>query len=152
MQKFSTEVIVGIFVLVGILALAYLSIQLGEVQVLQPERYQVSAEFDSVAGLKPGATVEIAGVPIGTVEKIVLHDYRALVKMSIVSSVKLQEDAIASVVTRGIIGDKYIQITPGGSDRLIPPGGKIRDTESAIDLEGLIRKYVFSGKEGEDSL
>jgi phospholipid/cholesterol/gamma-HCH transport system substrate-binding protein len=147
MSKYSLEVIVGIFVLIGILALAYLAVQLGEVEILQKEYYRISASFDSVAGLKPGATVEIAGVPIGTVERISLQDYQASVVMRILSPVKIQEDAIASIVTQGIIGDKYIQITPGGSEQVLGDGGKIRDTESALSLEGLIRRYVFGKME-----
>ncbi len=147
MKKFTPEVVVGIFVFIGILALAYLSIQLGQLKVFQKDYYRVSADFDSVAGLRPGATVEIAGVPVGMVETITLNDYQAHVVMRIRPEVKIQEDAIVSVVTQGIIGDKYLQITPGGSDRLLADGGKIRDTESALSLEGLIRRYVFSKME-----
>lgn len=147
MKKFTPEVVVGIFVLIGILALAYLSIQLGQLKIFQKDYYRVSADFDSVAGLRPGATVEIAGVPVGMVETITLNDYQAHVVMRIRPEVKIQEDAIVSVVTQGIIGDKYLQITPGGSDRLLADGGKIRDTESALSLEGLIRRYVFSKME-----
>jgi len=103
----------------------------------------VEAVFSNGGGIKSGSSVVIAGVEIGRVKQVSLYDYQARVLMDLPPHVKIQEDAIASIKTRGLIGDKYIEITPGGSEELIGPGGKIRDTQSAIDLEGLISKYVF---------
>jgi phospholipid/cholesterol/gamma-HCH transport system substrate-binding protein len=145
MKKATLEISVGIFVLVGIVCLAYLSIKLGKMELLGSDSYGVTANFDSVSGLREGASVEIAGVEVGRVDRIVLDPkagYTALVFLRINSGVKLQDDVIASVRTRGIIGDKFIQLKPGGSDRILQNGGHIRDTESAIDFESLLSKYI----------
>jgi phospholipid/cholesterol/gamma-HCH transport system substrate-binding protein len=94
--------------------------------------------------LKEGARVEIAGVLVGKVEKISLdEDDMAKVELSIFPEVKLQADVIASIKTQGIIGDKFIKISPGGDDEYLKDGDQITETESAIDLEDLISKYVF---------
>lgn len=143
MKKFDVELAVGLFLLIGILALGYISIKLGRLEVIGGTGYTVYAEFEKVGGLKTGSVVEIAGVEVGKVKGLKLDNYSALVEMYIDKNVKLQEDAIASVKTKGLIGEKYVQITPGGSDKSIPEGGKIRETESAIDIEEIISKYVF---------
>lgn len=145
MKKLSLDTAVGIFVLVGIICLSYLSIRLGKVELFGGDNYRVAALFDSVSGLKPGASVEIAGVTVGSVEQISLdakQQGRARVILKMLGSVKLQEDVIASVRTRGIIGDKFILLRPGGSDTSIRAGGTIRETESAVDLEDLLSKYI----------
>jgi phospholipid/cholesterol/gamma-HCH transport system substrate-binding protein len=144
MRKLGLDTAVGIFVLVGILCLSYLSIKLGKIEVLGGDYYRVAALFDSVSGLKPGASVEIAGVQVGTVEKISLDSKRgrARVTLKMRGEVKLQEDVIASVRTRGIIGDKFLLLKPGGSETPIRAGGTIRETESALDLEELLSKYI----------
>lgn len=133
----------GVFTLVGLVALGYLTIRLGKLEVVGGRGYRVQAGFDSVSGLKSGAVVEIAGVEVGRVTDIALREYRALVTMLIQPGVRLQEDAIVSVKTKGLIGEKYVQISPGGSERLVGPGGRLRETESAIDLEEIIAKYIF---------
>ncbi len=143
MRKFDLEFAVGIFVLLGILSLGYLSVQLARFEVFEVGYYVIEAKFEKAGGIKRGAGVEIAGVEIGRVREVSLQNYEALVAMSIRRDVKIQEDAIASIKTKGIIGEKYIQITPGGSERLIAEGGKIRETESALDLEELLSKYIF---------
>ncbi len=143
MKRLTMETLVGLFVVVGILALAYLSIRLGKLEVVGDRGYTVVAEFDSVAGLKNGAVVEIAGVEVGRVKAIGLDSYRARVAMSIDPSVKLQDDSIVSIRTKGLIGEKYVRITPGGSDTVVQPGGKLRDTEDPIDIEQLISNYIF---------
>jgi len=145
MDKARLETIVGIFVLVGILCLSYLSIKLGKMEIIGGDYYEVSANFDSISGLRSGASVEIAGVEVGRVERIALDPkagYTAKVTLRINSGIELQDDVIASIRTRGIIGDKFIQLKPGGSDRLLKDGGRIRETESAIDFEGLISKFI----------
>ena len=143
MRKFDLELSVGLFMILGILCLGYLSIKLGKLEVLGSQGYAVEAVFSNGGGIKSGSSVVIAGVEIGRVKQVSLYDYQALVVMDLPLNVKIQEDAIASIKTRGLIGDKYIEITPGGSEELIGPGGKIRDTQSAVDLEGLISNYVF---------
>jgi phospholipid/cholesterol/gamma-HCH transport system substrate-binding protein len=137
-----TEIVVGLFVLVGIVCLGYLAIKLGKLEVLGDSGYSVFADFPTVAGLKIGDPVEIAGVKVGRVDAIGLADDRARLTMRIQDNVQLQEDVIASVRARGLIGDKFILITPGASDKHIPPGGKIRETDSPPDIPDLIGKIV----------
>lgn len=137
-----TDVIVGIFVLVGLLCLGYLAIKLGKLELFGSSGYVLIADFPSVAGLKPGDPVEIAGVRIGRVEAIKLADDRARLELRLQDGVKLQEDVIASVRARGLIGDKFVLITPGASEKIIPAGGKIRETDSPPDIPDLIGKFV----------
>jgi phospholipid/cholesterol/gamma-HCH transport system substrate-binding protein len=137
-----TEIVVGVFVLVGLACLGYLAIKLGKLEVLGSSGYTVYADFPSVAGLKIGDPVEIAGVRVGRVEAMGLAEDRARLQLRLQDNVKLQEDAIASVRSRGLIGDKFILITPGASDKIIPSGGKIRETDSPPDIVDLIGKIV----------
>lgn len=143
MRRFDLEVVVGLFLLVGLFALGYISIRLGKMQVLGLAGYTITADFPTVGGLKEGASVEIAGVQVGRVENISLVDYQARVTMRIDSGVELQEDTIASVKTKGLIGEKYMYLSPGGSDQTIAPGGRIRETEPPIDIEELIGSFIF---------
>ena len=143
MKRLTMETVVGLFVVVGIASLAYLAIKPGKLEVIGGRGYTVLAEFDSVAGLKNGAVVEIGGVEVGRVREITLKNYRAVVAMSIDPGVKLQDDAIVSVRTKGLIGERYIRITPGASDKQVQPGGRLRDTEDPVDMEQLISNYIF---------
>jgi phospholipid/cholesterol/gamma-HCH transport system substrate-binding protein len=143
MNKINIETGVGIFLVVGLICLGFLSVKLGEVNLFGTRSYTVKARFANISGLKEGATVEIAGVQVGKVAKIDLEDYEAVVEMEIAPDVKLQEDSIASIRTQGIIGDKFIKIKVGGSDDYIEDGGEITETESAIELEELVSKYIF---------
>lgn len=144
MRRLDLEVVVGLFLLVGILALGWISVRLGQVEILGASGYTVYADFATVGGLKEGAGVEIAGVRIGRVEQISLgNDYEARVRMRIDSGVKLQEDTIASIKTKGLIGERYMQLSPGASDEIISSGGEIRETEPPVDLEELIGSVVF---------
>lgn len=140
--------VVGIFVLVGILCVGYLAIKLGKMEFIGGNAYPVYARFQSVSGLKEGAKVEIAGVNVGKVDTISLDPeiQIAKIKMMINQDVKLADDTMASVKTSGLIGDKYIKLRPGGSDFTIEPGGTIAETESALDIEELVSKYVFGNK------
>ena len=142
MTQTRTEIIVGFFVLLGIACLGYLAIKLGKLEVLGNSGYTVYADFPSVAGLKNGDPVEIAGVRIGRVETIRLAEDRARLELRLQEDVKLQEDVIASVRARGLIGDKFVLITPGASDKIIAPGGRIRETDSPPDIPDLIGKFV----------
>jgi phospholipid/cholesterol/gamma-HCH transport system substrate-binding protein len=147
MKKSSVELGVGIFVLIGLMCVGYLTIRLGKVQLLDDEHYYLNARFQSVTGLKVGASVEIAGVPVGEVDSISLdHEEQvARVRLKIRKDVALSDDVIASVKTSGLIGDKYIKLSPGGSDEILKPGDTITETESALDIEELISKYAFGG-------
>ncbi|HDY88266.1 MAG TPA: outer membrane lipid asymmetry maintenance protein MlaD [bacterium] len=143
MKKINIETGVGIFIIIGLLSLAYLSVNLGDVKLFGSDQYPVTARFANISGLKAGATVEVAGVEIGKVSDIKLEDYEAVVGMLINPEIKIQEDAIASIRTQGIIGDKYIKIKPGGAEEFIEVNGEILETESALELEELISKYIF---------
>ena len=147
MKKGYTEIIVGIFMIAGFAAFVYLSLQLGEFSVFSMQKnYTLNAEFENVTGLKEGAAVEISGVLVGKVAQIKLDkDGLAGVSMLINKDVPVGEDAIASVRTQGIIGDKYIRILNGSMDTLLKNNDTIMDTESAIDIEELVSKYIFGG-------
>jgi phospholipid/cholesterol/gamma-HCH transport system substrate-binding protein len=142
-KKFDVELTVGVFVLLGILALGFLSVKFGKLEVVGSGGYTLYAEFTNAGGVKSGACVEIAGVEIGKVRSVSLSNYSAKAELYINKDIVLQEDAIAAIKTKGLIGEKYIQITPGGSDQTLSDGGKIRQTESAVDIEELVSKYVF---------
>jgi len=148
MKRLNIELAVGLFMIVGLLCFAYLSIRLGDVQFLQDKTYPVQARFGSISGLKNGATVELAGVKIGKVASIRLDpgEYRAVVQLAIDRHVKLQDDSIASIRTSGIIGDRYVNISPGASEDYLKPGDELEETESAINLEELVSKYIFEKK------
>jgi phospholipid/cholesterol/gamma-HCH transport system substrate-binding protein len=143
MKKFNIEFTVGLFVIAGILCLGYLSIKLGGMELLGSEGYDVYGLFSNSGGLKQGSSVTIAGVEVGRIRSISLDDYQAKIVMNINRGVKIQEDAIAAVKTKGLIGEKFIEITPGASDKAVPPGGRIRETLPPVDFEELISKYVF---------
>ena len=143
MERTKLHLAVGVFMLLGILAMGYLSIKLGRVSFLGGGGYLITVDFPSVGGLKAGSTVEIAGVEIGRVESIGLADYQARVVLRLNSDVKLQEDSIASIKTKGLIGEKYVRVSPGGSENVIPPNGKIREVEAPVDFEELLSKYIF---------
>lgn len=149
MKKYSTELMVGIFVVFGVIALAYLSIKLGDVRLFGQNGYLIYAEFSSSEGLNEGSPVEIAGVEAGTVEDISLDNYSSLVKMRIKPGVELPEDTIASIRSTGLIGEKHIKLSPGGSDTVLKNGDRITDTEPSISIEELISKYVFSQQGGK---
>lgn len=145
MKRSVLDVSVGVFLLLGLLALAWLSIQLGRVELFGGGGYAATADFPAVGGLKSGASVEIAGVPVGRVERITLADYQARLHLRIRPDVKLSDDSIVSIKTRGLIGEKFVQISPGGSDRIVGPGGRLTEVEAPLDMEELIAKFVFGG-------
>jgi phospholipid/cholesterol/gamma-HCH transport system substrate-binding protein len=145
MNMVKLEMMVGVFMLIGILCLGYVSIKLGKMEFGGGDYYTVVARFDSVSGLKPGAKVEVAGVEIGKVDRIALDPKsgdQALAYLKIKSGVKITDDVIASVRTSGIIGDKFIKLRPGGSDMMLKNNSTIRETESAIDIEELVSKFI----------
>jgi phospholipid/cholesterol/gamma-HCH transport system substrate-binding protein len=138
----TTQFIVGIFALAGLAALAFLCFRLGRLELFAPPGYVLYANFDNISGLKVGDGVEIAGVNIGKVVSISLNDERARVEMRVDRGVKIDEDAIAAIRTRGIIGDKYLSISPGPSEKFLANGGTIRQTESAFVLEDAIGQLI----------
>ena len=136
--------------LIGLACLTYLAIRLGDLEVFADEYYELDARFISSSGLKEGAFVEVGGVRIGKVGDISIdyESYESIVRLELDPGVKLQDDAIASIRTQGIIGDKFVKITPGGSELILEPGDVILETESSISLEELISKYIFES--GDD--
>ena len=147
MKKTTIDTCVGIFVLIGIASVGYLTIKLGKMEWIGQNHYSVFANFDSITGLRKGGQIEMAGVQIGHIAGISLDLEKqvAVVEMKIQNEVVLTDDVIASVKTAGLIGDKYIKLSPGGSDEILKPGDLITETESALDLEELVSKYVFGG-------
>jgi len=146
MKKITSDFSVGLFLMAGFFAFVYLSLQLGEFSIFSLEKnYRIQAEFANVSGLKLGAAVEIGGVNVGRVSKITLNqDDMAEVVMLISKDVIIGEDAVASIRTAGMIGDKYVKITQdGGGGEPLGDMGTIFETESAIDLEKLISNYIF---------
>jgi phospholipid/cholesterol/gamma-HCH transport system substrate-binding protein len=143
MARINTEVVVGLFLLLGLLALGYLAIKLGRMEVIGNSGYTVHATFPNVGGLRTGTPVEIAGVDIGWVERIQLKNYQARVDFRIKSGIELPEDSIASIRTKGLIGEQFVRISPGGAGENILPGGEIKETEPPVDIMELIANYAF---------
>ena len=145
MKKSGVELFVGVFVIAGFLAFAYLAFNLGEVAFLKEGRtYSIVAEFDNVSGVKKGASVQVAGVVVGEVSKIWLgSDTYAKLQLTVNNDVTIPVDSMASVKSQGIIGDKYIQLSLGGDEEIMKEGEILRDTESSLDIESLISKFAF---------
>ncbi|MDX8402229.1 MAG: outer membrane lipid asymmetry maintenance protein MlaD [Mariprofundaceae bacterium] len=142
------EISVGVFVFVGLLAIAWLAIRVGQVGGLGQSGYQLRAVFDNAGGIRRGGDVMMAGVVIGRVDAVRLNgDDKAELILRINDGVKIATDAFASIRTKGIIGDRYVRITQGMEEEWLQPGDEIEETESAINLEDLVSKYIFSGKE-----
>ncbi|MDY6862459.1 MAG: outer membrane lipid asymmetry maintenance protein MlaD [Thermodesulfobacteriota bacterium] len=144
MKRFDIDFLTGLFVIFGIFCLGYLSVHLGKKEVLGGSGYNVIAFFSNISGLRVGSLVEIAGVEVGRVKKIELDkNYQAKLTIRLNKGIIIQEDAIASVKTKGLIGDKFIQITPGGSEKIITKDGKIRETQDTFDIEQAISQLMF---------
>jgi phospholipid/cholesterol/gamma-HCH transport system substrate-binding protein len=139
------EIMVGVFVIAGLLCVGYLTVKLGRMEIIGGNHYKLTAQFENVTGLKPGASVEIAGVQVGQVASIALDQQilAASVQLKIRNQIQLSDDTIASIKTAGLIGDKFVSLSPGGSDNFLTPGDTIVDTESTIDFEKLISQYIF---------
>jgi phospholipid/cholesterol/gamma-HCH transport system substrate-binding protein len=145
MRRSSLELTVGVFLLAGALAVGYLTVKLGKMEVFRGDSYTLQARFQTVTGLKSGAAVEIAGVPVGQVAAVSVNprSFAAVVTLKIRKGIVLSDDTIASIKTQGLIGDKFVKLTPGGSEKQLKPGDTLLETESAIDLEDLISRYVM---------
>ena len=144
MKQSNIELSVGAFVLLGIAAIVWFAVQAGAGTAIGGAAYEVNARFTNIGGLKPGSQVFIAGVPVGSVEKIDLDSqYAAIVHLKVKQEVRLPSDTIASIKTSGLIGDKYVALAPGADSKNLPAGGLITDTESALDLESMISRFAF---------
>lgn len=136
---------VGLFVLLGLLAIVFMAIQIGGNRFLGSGLRPVEAIFSNVGGLNEGSNIMIAGVKIGTVGKITLdpNTLKARVQLLVNDDIELFDDATAAIKTNGLIGDKYVSIYPGTPDIGLDLDGPIVDTEPAIDIEGLISRFAF---------
>jgi phospholipid/cholesterol/gamma-HCH transport system substrate-binding protein len=145
MKKYKIETIVGIFVIFGLLCVGYMTVKLGKVDFLGDNSYSLVAKFTTVTGLRIGSPVNILGIDVGRVEKITMDqaNQKAVVEIRIKKDIKIYDDAIAAIKTEGMIGDKYLDIDPGGSGTLLGPSGVITDTQAAVDIVELISKYAF---------
>lgn len=141
-KNLTVEFYVGVFAIIGMACLGYLAMNIAGMKILESGYYEVTAEFDNISGLESGATVEIAGVPIGQVTKIDLKGTAALVSLKIRDAIPLRTDDIAAIRTKGIIGERYIKIIPGGIEEKIGRGGRLTETESAVEFEEIIGKFI----------
>jgi len=145
MQKYSKETIVGIFVLVGLACIGYMTVKLGDVSLFQDDTYPLTARFSKVTGLRNGSIVNMLGLEIGRVGKLTIDQEKqqAVAELRIQKGIKIYDDAIASIKTEGIIGDRYVSVDPGGGGTLLKGGDAIVETEAPADLMDLVSKYAF---------
>jgi len=151
MSKSQMETLVGGFVLLGIAAILYLTVKLGSGSLLGTDTYRLEVRFASASGLNTGASVHVAGVPVGRVEAIRVdpEDFNAIVTISVLKELNLPTDSMASIKTTGLIGDKFILLSPGADDTNLKEGDLITLTESSVDIESLIGKMAFGSLEKE---
>jgi len=146
------DLLVGCFVLVGLAAIAYLSLSIGGISYTGPKGLKVFADFDEIGGLKPRAPVVISGVKVGEIESIGLaEDYRARVRFNLDPALKLPSDTTASIVTSGVLGDRYVSLQPGAEEVLLKSGDRIEFVESAVILERMIGKLIHNANVGSGS-
>jgi phospholipid/cholesterol/gamma-HCH transport system substrate-binding protein len=147
MQRKSLDIWVGLFVLLGALAVMFLALKVGNMSSMSfGPSYTVIARFDNIGGLKPRAPVKSAGVVVGRVESIAFNDktFQAQVTLRLQGEVKFPKDSSAKILTSGLLGEQYIGIEPGGDDKNFAEGDRIKSTQSAIVLENLISQFLFS--------
>ena len=145
MKKYAVETTVGIFLVFGLLCIGYMTVKLGHVSLLGDDAYSLFARFTTVNGLRVGSPVNMLGIGVGRVGRLSMDqkDQKAVVEIRIQKDIKVYDDAIASIKTEGLIGDVFLSIGPGGSGKLLKPGGTIADTQPAVDLVDLVGKYAF---------
>jgi phospholipid/cholesterol/gamma-HCH transport system substrate-binding protein len=145
MKKYSIETTVGIFVVIGLICVGYMTVKLGKISLFGEETYPLKARFASVSGLRVGSSVEIYGIQVGSVTSLGIDPERqmGIVRMKLNKGTKVYDDAMATIKTSGLIGDKYVKIDPGGGGEVLKPGGMITQTSVPADIEDLIGKYAF---------
>jgi phospholipid/cholesterol/gamma-HCH transport system substrate-binding protein len=145
MQKYSKESVVGIFVLVGLACIGYMTVRLGDLGLFEDSTYPLTARFTKVTGLRSGSSVNMLGLEVGRVGKMTMDQDKqlAVVELRIHKGVKVFDDAIASIKTEGLIGDRYVSIDAGGSGAELKPGDTITETEAPADIMDLVSKYAF---------
>jgi len=152
MKKYSMETFVGLFVVIGLLCVAYMTVKLGKISIFADDYYLLYARFASVSGLRVGNPIEIGGIQVGRVERLSIDQEKqtAVVALKVRKDIKVYDDAGASVRTAGLIGDRFIKIDPGGAGEILKPGGIITETTSPMDIEELISKYAFGDIKKDD--
>ena len=145
MKKYKIETIVGIFVVIGLISIGYMTVRLGNVSFFGDNTYKLTARFNSVTGLRIGHQVDIFGIQVGRISRIEMdqESQRAVVEIRIQKGIKIYDDAIASIKTEGLLGDSYLSIDPGGAGDLLKDGDVITETQSPVDIIELISKYAF---------
>jgi phospholipid/cholesterol/gamma-HCH transport system substrate-binding protein len=145
MKKYSIETAVGIFIVFGLLSVAYMTVTLGHISIFGDNSYSLFARFNTVTGLRVGSLVYMSGIEIGRVEQLTIDqkNQNSIVKMRIHKGINIYDDAIASIKTEGLIGDMHVSIDPGGAGAILKPRGIITETQPPIDITDLIGKYVF---------
>ncbi len=136
MPRYSKESVVGLFMLAGLACIGYLTLQLGDLGLFADDTYPLTAHFNRVTGLRPGSAVVMHGLEIGRVGRLTLDPEQrfAVVELKIRRGIRVYDDAIASIQTEGLIGDRYVSIDPGGSGEVLEPGGRILETESPTGI------------------
>lgn len=145
MQKYTMETTVGVFIVIGLLLIGFMTLNLGHVSLFGDNAYPLSARFNSVTGLRSGSPVYMLGIEVGRVGRLTMDQdaQQAAVEIRIQKGLRIYDDAIASIKTEGLIGDRYLSIDPGGAGTLLDPGGTITETQPALDIADLISKYAF---------
>ena len=145
MKKYSKETVVGIFVVMGLFLIGYMTVKLGNVGFFGDNSYSLFAKFNTVTGLREGNPVNMLGLEVGKVQKFTMdqENQQVIVEFKINKGIEIYDDAIASVKTEGLIGDKYVAVDPGGGGDLLANGDSITDTNSPTDIMDLISKYAF---------
>jgi len=152
MKKYSKETVVGIFVVIGLACIGYMTVKLGNVGFFGDNSYSLFAKFNTVTGLREGNPVNMLGLEIGKVQKFTMdqENQQVLVEFKINKGIEIYDDAIASVKTEGLIGDKYVAVDPGGGGDLLANGDSITDTNSPTDIMDLVSKYAFGDVGGDE--
>ena len=145
MKKYSMETVVGIFVVIGLLLVGYMTVKLGKVPLFGEDYYPLYARFASVSGLRADSPVEMYGIEVGRIERLTIDKEKqtALVELRVRKDIEVYDDARATIKTSGLIGDKFVNIDPGGAGDILKPGGTITETGLPLDIEDLVSKYVF---------
>jgi phospholipid/cholesterol/gamma-HCH transport system substrate-binding protein len=145
MKKYAVETTVGIFLVFGLLCVGYMTLKLGHVSLFGDNDYSLFARFTTVSGLRVGSPVNMLGIKVGRVGRLIMDqkDQKAVVEIRIQKDIKVFDDAIVSIKSEGLIGDMFLSIGPGGSGKLLGPGGTITETQPAVDLVDLVGKYAF---------
>ena len=147
MQRSKNDVWVGLFVLIGAVAILFLALQSANLLSLNFQKtYTVTAKFDNVGGLKPKAAVRSAGVVVGRVDKIVFDDksFQARVVLAMETRYSFPKDSSLKILTSGLLGEQYLGIEAGAADTLLAAGDSISSTQSAVVLESLISQFLYS--------